>query len=214
MKAIKVKNLIKRLEVFERNKIPIEIKILGIAIYLQTSSVRRTAKILSELCPVSKSAVHKWIKKFEEKLPIVAEKKPRKLIAIDETVVKANGKNYYVYAAIDVERNELIAMRVYPSRNFLTTKLFVAEVLKYCENRPKFIIDRAPWLINAMKSLGLSYKCQAFGIRSKVESLFSSFKQRIKIFFCSINAKNAIKHWNLFCKLFMLYYNCLRWCLC
>ncbi len=70
MKAIKVKNLIKRLEIFERNKIPIEIKILGIAIYLQTSSVGRTARILSELHPVSKSAVHKWIKKFEEKLPI------------------------------------------------------------------------------------------------------------------------------------------------
>ena len=41
-------------------------KILGIAIYIQTSSVRRTAKILSELHSVSKSA---WIKKFEERLP-------------------------------------------------------------------------------------------------------------------------------------------------
>ena len=71
------------------------------------SSVRRTAKILSEFYPVSKSAVHKWIKKFEERLPIVMEKKPRKVI-IDETIVKANGDNYYVYAAIDVERNELI----------------------------------------------------------------------------------------------------------
>jgi len=27
---------------------------------------------------------------------------------MDETVVKANGDNYYVYAALDVERNELI----------------------------------------------------------------------------------------------------------
>jgi transposase len=48
---------------------------LGIATYIQTSSVRRTAKILSELHPVSKSSVHRWIKKFEEKLPISAEKK-------------------------------------------------------------------------------------------------------------------------------------------
>ena len=103
--------------------------------------------------PVSKSAVHKWIKKFEEKLPITAEKKPRKLIAIDETVVKANGEKYYVYAAIDVERNEL--MRVYPSRNYLTTKLL--EALKYCENKPKFIVDKASWLIKALESLGLEY---------------------------------------------------------
>ena len=62
-------------------------------IYIQTSSVRRTAKILSEFHPVSKSIVHRWIKKFEERLPI-----------IDETVVKANGRKYYIYAAIDAEK--------------------------------------------------------------------------------------------------------------
>ncbi len=38
-------------------------------------------------------------------MPIATEKKPN-LIAIDETVVKANKKRY-VYSAVDVERNEL-----------------------------------------------------------------------------------------------------------
>ncbi|WP_457550678.1 DDE-type integrase/transposase/recombinase [Archaeoglobus sp.] len=159
---IRVKEMLKELKVFERNKVPLEMKILGVAIYIQTSSVRKTAKILSEFYPVSKSAVHKWIKKFEEKLQIVTERKPRKLIAIDETIVKANGEKYYVYAAIDVERNELILMRVYPSRNYLTSKLFISEVLKYCENKPKFVIDKAPWLIKALESLGLSYERQSF----------------------------------------------------
>ena len=37
---------------FEKNKIPVGI-ILGIATYIQTSSVRRTTKILSELHPLS-----------------------------------------------------------------------------------------------------------------------------------------------------------------
>ena len=57
------------------------------------------------------------IKKFEEKLPIATEKKERNLTAIDETVVKAGKKRYYVYSAVDVERNELILMRVYTTRN-------------------------------------------------------------------------------------------------
>ena len=159
---VSVKGIVKELGVFERNKVPLELKILGIAIYIQTSSVRKTAKILSEFHPVSKSAVHKWIKKFEEKLPIVVEKKPRKVVAIDETVVRANGENYYVYAAIDVDRNELILMKVYPSRNYLTTKLFILEVLKYCENKPIFIVDKAPWLFKALESLGLNYEHQSF----------------------------------------------------
>ena len=156
-----VKEIVKELKVFERNKVPLEVKVLGIATYIQTSSVRRTAKILSEIHPVSKTSVWNWVKKFEEK-QISAEKKERKLIAIDETVVKANKKQYYVYSAIDVERNELILMRVYTTRNYLTTKSFVKEVLKYCENKPKFIIDKAPWLIEAMKSLGLEFEHQSF----------------------------------------------------
>ncbi|MDK2782120.1 MAG: putative transposase, partial [Archaeoglobi archaeon] len=91
-----IKEIVKGLKIFERNKVPLEIKVLGIATYIQTSSVRRTAKILSELHPVSKSSVWNWIKKLEEKLPISTEKKPRNLVAIDETVVKANRKRYYV----------------------------------------------------------------------------------------------------------------------
>lgn len=58
-----VKEVVKGLKIFERNKVPLEIKIIGVAMYIQTSSVRRTAKILSEIHSVSHNAVHKWIKK-------------------------------------------------------------------------------------------------------------------------------------------------------
>ena len=151
-----VRGIVKELKIFERNKVPFEIKILGIAIYIQTSSTRRTAKILSELHPVSHNAVHKWIKKFEEKLSISTEKKKRNLIAIDETVVKANKKKYYVFSALDVERNELILMKVYTARNYLTAKSFVKEVLNYSENKPKFAVDKAPWLRRTLESLELN----------------------------------------------------------
>ena len=159
---LKVKEIVKELKVFERNKVPIEIKVLGIATYIQTSSVRRTARILSEIHPVSKTSVWNWIKKFEEKIPITTEKKPRNLIAIDETVVRTNRKHYYVYSAVDVERNELVLMRVYTTRNYLTTKSFIKEVLKYCENKPKFIIDKAPWLTQSLESLGLEFEHKTF----------------------------------------------------
>jgi len=39
----KVGDIVRGLELFKRNKVPLEVKILGIAIYIQTSSVRRTA---------------------------------------------------------------------------------------------------------------------------------------------------------------------------
>lgn len=37
--------------------------------------VRKTARILSEIHPVSKTSVWNWIEKFEEKLPVSAERK-------------------------------------------------------------------------------------------------------------------------------------------
>ena len=154
-----VKEIVKELKVFERNKVPFEIKVLGIATYIQTSSVRRTAKILSELHPVSKTSVWNWVKKFEEKLPITTEKKARNLVAIDETVVKANKKHYYIYAH---RRGEGRARPDggYTTKNFLTTKSFIKEVLEYCENKPRFAVDKAPWLIDALKSLNLEYEHQ------------------------------------------------------
>ena len=51
-----------------------------------------------------------------------------KLIAFDETCVKANGSEYWVYAAID--RNEIISMRTFSSMNSLATKLFIKEGLE------------------------------------------------------------------------------------
>jgi transposase-like protein len=87
---------------------------------------------------------------------------PRRLIALDETCVKANGSEYWVYTAIDVGRNEMISMMVFPSRNSLATNLFIEEVLKYCESNPTFVVDRAPWLIEALEEVRLRYGVESF----------------------------------------------------
>ena len=68
----------------------------------------------------------------------------RRLIALDETCVEVNG--YWVYAALDVDGNEILSMRVYPSRNALAAEQFIREVLNYCDGKPTFIVDSAPWL--------------------------------------------------------------------
>ena len=51
----------------------------------------------------------------------------------DETVVRVK-KKYYVFSAVNVDRNGLILMRVYTARNNLIA--LVREVLNYCENKP------------------------------------------------------------------------------
>jgi putative transposase len=105
----------------------LELKVLGLAFYIQLSSLRRAARALSEIHKVSKTAVWKWVRKFSEKVNVNPSRMFRRLIALDETCVKVNG--YEVYAA---------SMRVYPLRNGLAAEQFIREVLKYCDGKPTF----------------------------------------------------------------------------
>jgi putative transposase len=159
---LNTKSLVESLGVFERNKVPLELKILGLAFYIQLSSLRRAARALSEIHRVSKTAVWKWVRKLSEKICIDPPKMPRRLVALDETYVKVNGLEYWVYAAIDVDRNEVLTMRVFPSRNVLATRLFVEDVLKHCDGRPTFTVDSAPWLAGVLEELGLRYNVESF----------------------------------------------------
>jgi len=159
---LSIRSLVEEMGVFERNKVPLELKILGLAFYVQLSSLRRAARALSEVHRVSKTAVWKWVRKFSEKVNVKPSRMFRSFIALDETCVKVNGLEYWVYAAIDVDRNEILSMRVYPSRNALAAERFIREALKYCEGKPTFIVDNAPWLKQSLEELGLQYNAESF----------------------------------------------------
>jgi len=154
--------LVDGLGVFEGNKVPVELKVLGLVFYIQLSSLRRAARALSEVRSVSKTAVWKWVKKFGGKVSFKPSRMPRRLIALDETYVEVNGLEYWVYAAVDVDGNQVLSMKVYPSRNMLATKLSIRDVLKYCYGKPSFAVDGTPWMLEALKSLGLQYGVESF----------------------------------------------------
>jgi len=217
--------LLKEFEIFERNKVSIEIKLAAIAMYLLSSSYRRIALLLN----VGKSTVHYWIDRFKDVLDSERKEEVKKLaisrIAVDETILKYNGKKCYLFAALDVERNKVIHLKVYPTRNALTAYSFLKEVLRMCEVE-ELILDKGPWYKDALQRLGVKFRHESFGERSLVESVFSSFKQRAEIFFCSITVnfrrrekkfgslrwRRALECWNRFCRMFMFYFNVVRRC--
>jgi len=133
---------------------------LGLAFYIQLSSLRRTARALSEIHKVSKTAACEWVRRFSGKVnvnPCLGG-----LTVLGEACVKVNGLEYWVYAALDVDRNEIISMMVHPSRNALAAEQFIREVLNYCEGKPTFMVDSAPWLRQALEELGLTYNAESF----------------------------------------------------
>jgi len=69
-----VRCLVGRLKLFGRNRVPLGLKVLGLAMYFQFSSFRRVARVLSEYCRVSKTAVWRWVVKLRKKLQIASER--------------------------------------------------------------------------------------------------------------------------------------------
>ena len=57
---------------------------------------------------------------------------------------------------------KIISMMVHPSRNALAAEQFIREVLKYCDGKPTFIVDNAPWLRQALEELALQYNAESF----------------------------------------------------
>jgi len=218
--------IISAFKIFKRNRISREIKLYSLYLCFQGLSLRRISKGLLKL--ISKTSIHYNFSRLKEKLREVfsVNREYRKAVAIDETVVKANGKKYWIYCAIDIEKRKIISLRAFSSRDYLSTLRFLIEVKDRCKNKDFVIItDRLPCYRIACKRLGINHRNETFGRRSIVESVFSSLKQQTKRFFNNVNivfrkelkrrdgnllAKRIMEMLDLFCLQFIVYYNWLR----
>jgi transposase-like protein len=107
----------------------------------------------------------------------------------------------------------------------ISTLDFVKTVLRYCKNKPCFVVDEGPWYTGVFQRLGVRREHETFGRRSKVESVFSSYKQRSRVYFNNFNInfkgrlkkedkrlwwRRALQQANFFAFTFIIYYNQLR----
>jgi len=130
-------------KIFKRNKKDVGIKILGVLLYHRGLSYRDTSKILGILEPSSYEAVHYWYKQFKELFAV--ECKNRRAIALDETKVKRQKKQVYVWTVVDVDSKEVLGVYISETRSGLDTYSFLKYVLSFCTNKPLIVGDKAPW---------------------------------------------------------------------
>ncbi|KYK29191.1 hypothetical protein AYK20_00575 [Thermoplasmatales archaeon SG8-52-1] len=183
-------------KIFKRNKRNVETKILGVLLYHRGLSYRDTGKILGVIEPSSYEAVHYWYKQFRE-LFVVGQNK-RRAIALDETKIKLEEKQVYLWTAVDADTKEVIAVYLSRTRCGLDTYSFLKKVLCFCTNKPLVIGDKATWYPWAINRLGLKFKHETFGERNAVEQWYSPFKHRVKRFwkrFPFHSTKNSILGW-------------------
>jgi transposase-like protein len=136
----------------------------------------------------------------------------RRLVAVDETVLKVNGQICYLWAAIDVDTNEVLAVYASRGRGIPSAIKFLRKVLDSCVGKP-VIVDKGPWYRWAFERLGLEYRHERFGMRNRVERFFRYLKERTMVFHHKMSAKDHIQgitNLKLFLTLFTIYYQAAR----
>ena len=161
----------------ERERTPIEAMQLGIQIHLGGVSLSDTVSILETYgVDRSRKAVYDWVHKAD--LQPDPGQSPNQ-VALDETVIRVNDEQYWLYAAIDTDTNEYLHVRLFPTYNSGVASIFLGELKqKHDVEDAEFLVDGAPWLHAALHRHGLRFQHVTHGNRNAVERVFKELKRR------------------------------------
>jgi len=177
------------LDFVEREATPRLLMKLSIQLHLAGLSLSNTVSIL-EVFGVSRarSTVHNWVHKAE--LQPESGKQPDH-IAVDETVIQLNDQQYWLYAAVDPETNDLLHTRLEPKTNNGLARSFLAELSeKHGVENAVFLIDGSKSLRDGCQRHGFTFRYEKHGDRNAVERVFREIKRRIICFSnCFSNAE-------------------------
>ena len=144
------------LDFVEREATPRLLMKLSIQLHLAGLSLSNTVSIL-EVFGVkrARSTVHNWVHKAD--LQPEAGRSPDH-VAVDETVIRLNDEQYWLYAAVDPETNELPHKKLEPTRTNVIAHSFFGELReKHDVDDAVFLIDGAAPLNNACRRHGLDF---------------------------------------------------------
>jgi transposase-like protein len=165
---------------------PLE-KLYSVFLFTAGLSLRDLSERLC-LTGASRESVRIWVHRFSSLFR--PSRRVRRLVAVDETVLKVNGQICYLWAAIDVDTNEILALHTSRGRGLPNAIKFLKMVLRSCDGKPIVVVDRGPWYRWALERLGITYFHKTFGNRNRIERWFRELKDRTKRFYNNVNSKN------------------------
>jgi putative transposase len=128
----------------------------------------------------ARSPVHNWVHKADLQ-PDDGQSPDH--IAVDETMIRRNDEQYWLYTAVDPETNELLHTSLEPTRNNVIAQSFVRELTtQHNIDDAIVILDGAASLQNACSRHGLQFRDERHGDRNSVERVFREVKRRTSSF--------------------------------
>jgi putative transposase len=169
------------LDFVERERTPEPVMALGIQAHVAGLSLSNTVDLLDALgVQRSRKAVHDWVQKAD-----LQPEFGRSLnqIALDETVIRINNQQFWLYAAADPETNDLLHVRLFSTTTTALTEIFLRELQeKHDVETAVFLVDGAQHLQTALQRAGLRFQMRRHGNRNAVERIFRELKRRTSSF--------------------------------
>ncbi|WP_435193841.1 IS6 family transposase [Natronomonas sp. EA1] len=181
------------LDFVEREATPRLVMKLGIQLHLAGLSLSNTVSIL-EIFGVerARSTVHNWVHKAD--LQPEAGRSPDH-VAVDETVIRLNDEQYWLYAAVDPETSELLHTKLEPTTTKVLAQSFLTELSeKHDVSDAVFLVDGSHSLQAACQRHGFDFRYEKHGTRNSVERVFREIKRRTICFsncFSNADAETA-----------------------
>ena len=189
-----IKRIVKWIEekkIFVRERKSNTQRALGMLLYHAGLSYNKTAVFVN----ASYEAVRKWYRKGRKLFEQTLEAKKRKRIAIDEKEIRINGMKVFIWAAVDLEDEKIIAVYVSYGRSYFEAMAFLKRVKRVCKGKmPRVFIDRGKWYPWALKRLGFErYTIVRFSPRSAIERFFGNVEWRIRKFWNAFHGMHSIE---------------------
>ena len=113
---------------FRRKRKEAELKELAVLLYQMALSYRKVRIAVSGMDNVSHEAIRQWYKRLAVEFDGLEQKK-RRAIAIDETKIKIDNQWYYLWAAIDLDSKEILAIYLSRGRACIDTLIFLRKIV-------------------------------------------------------------------------------------
>jgi len=114
------------LDFVERERTSEQAMALGIQSHVAGLSLSNTVELLDALgVDRSRKAIHDWVQKAD--LQPEPGQSPIQ-VALDETVIRLNDQQFWLYAAADPQTNDLLHVRLFSTTTTSLTEIFLREL--------------------------------------------------------------------------------------
>jgi putative transposase len=183
----------------------------GLYLYFSSRSFRLAAKCLeSTTIRRSHVAIWKWVQKYSgcaDRL-ISADRRLVKEIFVDETLLRIDGRDCWLWIAYEPNLNRCLMMHLSRERTIFVCYQFFRQLRNRYGSRKPIYTDGARWYNDACKWLRLKHQIYDTGLKNLMERFVQQIKDRTECFDdhfpCRKHNCNNQHVWN-WLKLFILY---------